>query len=69
MQSINCNWNVKIAAQICRQAGLVKHDGHAGVTDTSKENFAIVFAAMGVCTPFLFLVYSFHQMCFVYSLM
>lgn len=37
----------KIAAQICRQAGLVKrptkdvHDGH-------EENFSIVFAAMGV---------------------
>ena len=36
----------EIAAQICRQAGLVKknksvHDGH-------EENFAIVFAAMGV---------------------
>ena len=37
----------EIAAQICRQAGLVKkptkdvHDGH-------KENFSIVFAAMGV---------------------
>lgn len=37
----------EIAAQICRQAGLVKrptkdvHDGH-------EENFSIVFAAMGV---------------------
>ncbi|KAK9763895.1 Vacuolar ATP synthase subunit B [Basidiobolus ranarum] len=37
----------EVAAQICRQAGLVKkptkdvHDGH-------EENFAIVFAAMGV---------------------
>lgn len=38
----------EIAAQICRQAGLVKHEGHAAVTDTSEENFAIVFAAMGV---------------------
>lgn len=33
-----------IAAQICRQAGLVKREGHE---DTS-EKFAIVFAAMGV---------------------
>lgn len=37
---------MEIAAQICRQAGLVKknksvHDGH-------EDNFAIVFAAMGV---------------------
>ena len=36
----------EIAAQICRQAGLVKptkdvHDGH-------EDNFSIVFAAMGV---------------------
>ena len=34
----------EIAAQICRQAGLVKksvHDGH-------EENFSIVFGAMGV---------------------
>jgi V-type H+-transporting ATPase subunit B len=41
-----CYWLRKIAAQICRQAGLVKknksvHDGH-------EDNFAIVFAAMGV---------------------
>ena len=33
-----------IAAQICRQAGLVKHEGR----DQSKDTFAIVFAAMGV---------------------
>lgn len=32
-----------IAAQICRQAGLVKSDG-----DKADDNFAIVFAAMGV---------------------
>ncbi|XP_074603517.1 V-type proton ATPase subunit Vha55 [Brevipalpus obovatus] len=32
-----------IAAQICRQAGLVKSD-----KDTPDDNFAIVFAAMGV---------------------
>eukprot|EP01097_Dermamoeba_algensis_P003050 TRINITY_DN2230_c0_g1_i1.p1 TRINITY_DN2230_c0_g1~~TRINITY_DN2230_c0_g1_i1.p1 ORF type:complete len:449 (-),score=96.34 TRINITY_DN2230_c0_g1_i1:1188-2369(-) len=37
----------EIAAQICRQAGLVKHSGKA-VMDMSEENFAIVFAAMGV---------------------
>lgn len=34
-----------IAAQICRQAGLVKQKD---VMDSSQENFAIVFAAMGV---------------------
>merc|ERR1719239_677231 len=33
-----------IAAQICRQAGLVKRKGHAG----SDDNFAICFGAMGV---------------------
>eukprot|EP00294_Goniomonas_avonlea_P002919 CAMPEP_0114559714 /NCGR_PEP_ID=MMETSP0114-20121206/11068_1 /TAXON_ID=31324 /ORGANISM="Goniomonas sp, Strain m" /LENGTH=501 /DNA_ID=CAMNT_0001745201 /DNA_START=11 /DNA_END=1516 /DNA_ORIENTATION=+ len=33
----------EIAAQICRQAGLVKKAGH-----DSSSNFAIVFAAMGV---------------------
>lgn len=36
----------EIAAQICRQAGLVKHN-HKGTLDTSEDNFAIVFAAMG----------------------
>lgn len=36
----------KIAAQICRQAGLVKHK--KGVMDDHEDNFAIVFAAMGV---------------------
>jgi len=36
-----------IAAQICRQAGLVKHKGKA-VFDNHEDNFAIVFAAMGV---------------------
>ena len=35
----------EIAAQICRQAGLVKQKD---VLDGSQENFAIVFAAMGV---------------------
>nr|XP_022910379.1 V-type proton ATPase subunit B-like isoform X2 [Onthophagus taurus] len=33
-----------IAAQICRQAGLVKHEGRPPV----RDDFAIVFAAMGV---------------------
>ncbi|ELR21965.1 H(+)-transporting atpase family protein [Acanthamoeba castellanii str. Neff] len=37
----------EIAAQICRQAGLVKKIG-ADVRDAEEENFAIVFAAMGV---------------------
>jgi len=37
----------KIAAQICRQAGLVKLD-HSNVSDDHEENFSIVFAAMGV---------------------
>ncbi len=35
----------QIAAQICRQAGLV---AQKDVMDSSKENIAIVFAAMGV---------------------
>lgn len=38
----------EIAAQICRQAGLVKEHSHKDVTDFSSDNFAIVFAAMGV---------------------
>jgi len=37
----------EIAAQICRQAGLVKHRG-LGTMDMHDDNFAIVFAAMGV---------------------
>merc|ERR1712227_81831 len=37
----------EIAAQICRQAGLVKKDGGEENKD-GKSNFAIVFAAMGV---------------------
>jgi len=37
----------EIAAQICRQAGLVKKDGSEENKD-GKSNFAIVFAAMGV---------------------
>jgi V-type H+-transporting ATPase subunit B len=35
----------EIAAQICRQAGLVQHGERA---DKKEDNFAIVFAAMGV---------------------
>jgi len=37
----------EIAAQICRQAGLVKKN-MKNVMDSSDDNFAIVFAAMGV---------------------
>lgn len=37
----------EIAAQICRQAGLVKVPGKS-VLDDQEDNFAIVFAAMGV---------------------
>ncbi|KAG8321343.1 V-type proton ATPase subunit B [Homalodisca vitripennis] len=37
----------EIAAQICRQAGLVKLPGKS-VLDDHEDNFAIVFAAMGV---------------------
>lgn len=37
----------EIAAQICRQAGLVKIPGKS-VLDDHEDNFAIVFAAMGV---------------------
>jgi len=37
----------EIAAQICRQAGLVKKGGKS-VMDDHEDNFAIVFAAMGV---------------------
>jgi V-type H+-transporting ATPase subunit B len=39
----------QIAAQICRQAGLVKRPGSGkGVHDGHEDNFSIVFAAMGV---------------------
>merc|ERR1712048_928991 len=37
-----------IAAQICRQAGLVKKNIKGSTMDDSDDNFAIVFAAMGV---------------------
>lgn len=37
---------LQIAAQICRQAGLVQKS--KDVMDYSADNFAIVFAAMGV---------------------
>uniref|UniRef100_A0A452HG11 Uncharacterized protein n=1 Tax=Gopherus agassizii TaxID=38772 RepID=A0A452HG11_9SAUR len=47
-QCFKCNelGHIKIAAQICRQAGLVKKS--KDVMDYHEENFAIVFAAMGV---------------------
>lgn len=35
---------------ICRQGGLVKQDQSKGVLDDHEDNFAIVFAAMGVGT-------------------
>jgi V-type H+-transporting ATPase subunit B len=38
----------EIAAQICRQAGLVKKTHSKSVLDDHEDNFAIVFAAMGV---------------------
>ena len=39
----------QIAAQICRQGGLVQLEQQGkGVMDTHVSNFAIVFAAMGV---------------------
>jgi V-type H+-transporting ATPase subunit B len=40
----------EIAAQICRQAGLVKKQGvtNKGVHDGHEDNFSIVFGAMGV---------------------
>ncbi|KAL2149417.1 hypothetical protein VTH82DRAFT_8068 [Thermothelomyces myriococcoides] len=40
----------EIAAQICRQAGLVQREGvtNKGVHDGHEDNFSIVFAAMGV---------------------
>merc|ERR1719343_1374469 len=38
----------EIAAQICRQAGLVKQNVSQGAADEDGEDFAIVFAAMGV---------------------
>ena len=40
---------LQIAAQICRQGGLVKLPGKS-VLDDHSDNFAIVFAAMGVST-------------------
>merc|ERR1719409_132379 len=38
----------EIAAQICRQVGLVKQSTKGSTSDDSEESFAIVFAAMGV---------------------
>jgi V-type H+-transporting ATPase subunit B len=45
--SCKCILYLQIAAQICRQAGLVKLPGKS-VLDDHEDNFAIVFAAMGV---------------------
>ena len=41
---------IQIAAMICRQGGLVKQHQSKGVLDDHADNFAIVFAAMGVCS-------------------
>ena len=41
-----CFFFSQIAAQICRQAGLVKQS--KSVIDDHEDNFAIIFAAMGV---------------------
>ncbi|OZJ02324.1 hypothetical protein BZG36_04289 [Bifiguratus adelaidae] len=38
----------EIAAQICRQAGLVQKSVSKGVLDDHQDNFSIVFGAMGV---------------------
>ncbi len=38
----------EIAAQIVRQAGLVKHKLGKGVKDNDEDNFCVVFGAMGV---------------------
>ena len=43
-----CLFLLQIAAQICRQGGLVKTDQTKGVIDDHEDNFAIIFAAMGV---------------------
>lgn len=40
----------ELAAQICRQAGLVKQQGADGTQQEGADKFAIVFAAMGVNT-------------------
>jgi V-type H+-transporting ATPase subunit B len=37
-----------LAAQICRQAGVVKQEKSKSVQDDHEENFAVVFGAMGV---------------------
>ena len=38
----------EIAAQICRQAGLVQKQMNKGSQDNHTDNFSIVFGAMGV---------------------
>lgn len=51
----------QIAAQICRQAGLVQKS--KDVMDYSSDNFAIVFAAMGVNGFVFHYVYHSVQVC------
>ena len=46
LHTIRCTMCRQIAAQICRQAGLVKKS--TSVVDEHEDNFAIVFGAMGV---------------------
>ncbi|XP_049849086.1 uncharacterized protein LOC126317465 [Schistocerca gregaria] len=36
-----------VAAQICRQSGMVRLDGHTSVLDDHEDNLSIVFAAIG----------------------
>lgn len=43
---------------ICRQGGLVKQDQSKGVLDDHEDNFAIVFAAMGVCCTLYTMIQS-----------
>lgn len=52
----------EIAAQICRQAGLVKQSGKS-VLDDHEDNFAIVFAAM--VSNFVLIIRKANLMCCV----
>ncbi|KAF6092393.1 ATPase H+ transporting V1 subunit B2 [Phyllostomus discolor] len=54
----------EIAAQICRQAGLVKKS--KDVVDYSEENFAIVFAAMGVSKIIFWFTIKYKVDCLCY---
>ncbi len=49
-----CTCLIQIAAQICRQGGLVKQGQSKSVLDDHEDNFAIVFSAMGVSWQSLF---------------